>query len=92
MSHPLTDVRSIDGDIEVYLWEDASMEVHLATSGEISTDFTIEIEHRRFEEPGKHGRATLGAGGSVLSLHSKRGRVRLFRLQRDFNPDDEQPE
>ena len=76
------------GDIEVYLWEDASMQVQLSTSGEISTDFTIEIEHRRFEEPGKHGRATIGEDGPSLALESKRGRVRLLRQQRDFDPQD----
>jgi hypothetical protein len=76
------------GDIEVYLWEDAAMQVRLATSGEISTDFSIEIDHRRFEEPGKHGRATIGKGGPQLVLESKRGRVRLLRQQRDFDPQD----
>ena len=76
------------GDIEVYLWEDANLQVRLATSGEISTDFSIDIEHRRFEEPGKHGRATIGKGGQQLVLESKRGRVRLLRQQRDFDPGD----
>jgi hypothetical protein len=76
------------GDIEVYLWEDAAMDVHLATSGEISTDFSIDIEYRRFEEPGKLGRATLGGGGPELRLESKRGRVRLLRQQRDFSPEE----
>ena len=76
------------GDIEVYLWEDANLQVRLATSGEISTDFSIDIEHRRFEEPGKQGRATVGKGGPELVLESKRGRVRLLRQQRDFDPGD----
>ena len=76
------------GDIEVYLWEDAAMQVRLATSGEISTDFSIEIEHRPFEEPGKHGRATIGKDGPKLVLESKRGRVSLLRQQRDFDPRD----
>ena len=35
------------------------MTVSIATSGEISTDFSIEIEHRPFEEPGKRGRVRL---------------------------------
>jgi hypothetical protein len=70
------------GDIEVYLWEDANMEVDIATSGEISTDFSISIEHRRHEEPGKHAVATVGQGGPKLALYTKRGRVRLLRLQR----------
>ena len=74
------------GDIEVHLWEDADMEVRLATSGEISTDFSLTIEHRRFEEPGKHAEATVGDGVAGLRLYSKRGRIRLLRLQRPDKP------
>lgn len=81
------DLRTETGDIEVYLWEDAHMDVRLATSGEISTDFSIEIEHRRFEEPGKQGRARVGKGGPGLTLESKRGHLSLLRLQRDFKPE-----
>ena len=72
------------GEIEVHLWEDASVEARVATSGEISTDFSIEIEHRRLEEPGKHAIARIGRGGPALTLSSKRGAIRLLRLQRDF--------
>jgi hypothetical protein len=74
------------GDIEVHLWEDADMEVRIATSGEISTDFSLTIEHRRFEEPGKYAEATVGGGGGGLRLYSKRGRIRLLRLQRPDRP------
>jgi hypothetical protein len=81
---------TVTGDIEIYLWEDASMNVEIATSGEISTDFSITIEHRRFEEPGKHATATVGKGGSKLSLYSKRGRVKLLRLQKDFKPESKE--
>jgi hypothetical protein len=77
------------GEIEVYLWEDANARVSIATSGEISTDFSIEIEHRRFEEPGKRAVAVVGKDGPGLSLFSKRGRVRLLRLPRHFKPDTE---
>jgi hypothetical protein len=76
------DFSTETGDIEVYLREDAEMEVDIATSGEISTDFSVSIEHRRYEEPGKHAVAILGEGGPKLSLYTKRGRVRLLRLQR----------
>lgn len=74
------------GEIEVHLWEDADLQVEIATSGEISTDFSLEIEHRRFEEPGKIARAKVGAGTAALSLKSKRGRVRLLRMPRHFRP------
>lgn len=75
------------GEIEVHLWEDASLDARIATSGEISTDFSIEIEHRRFEEPGKHAVAGVGEGGPRLTLESRRGNVRLLRLQKDFTSD-----
>jgi hypothetical protein len=80
-------LSTITGDIEVYLWEDAGMEVDIKTSGEISTDFSIAVEHRRFQEPGKYATAQVGGGGPGLSLYSKRGRVKLLRLQKDFKPE-----
>ena len=60
----------------------------LATSGRISTDFSLEIEHLRFEEPGKHGTATLGKGGPGLTIVSKRGAISLLRQQKFFKHDD----
>jgi hypothetical protein len=81
------DIVTSTGDIEVHVWEDSQFNVELATSGVISTDFSLEIEHRRFEEPAKIGRAVLGDGGPVLKLHSKQGRVQLLRMQRDFSPE-----
>ena len=79
------------GDIEVYLREDANAEVRIATSGEISTDFSLNIEHRRLEEPSKHATAVVGDGGNELELSSKRGRVRLLLLPSDSRPDDQLP-
>jgi hypothetical protein len=78
------DFTTETGDIEVYVREDAAFSARLATSGEISTDFSLEIEHRRFEEPGKHAVAVVGEGGLELALASKRGRIRLLRLQSDL--------
>jgi hypothetical protein len=78
---------TVTGDIELWVWEDAKLDIDLATTGEISTDFSIEIEHRRFEEPSKFGKAQLGGGGPALSLYSKKGRLKLLRLQKDFRPD-----
>jgi hypothetical protein len=72
------------GDIEVYLWEDASMSVRVATSGLIGTDYSIEVEHRPLEEPNKHASAVVGHGGPRLSLQSKEGQISLRRLQRGF--------
>ena len=83
--------ESITGDIEVTVYEDATHDVAIATSGIISTDFSMEIEHRRFEEPGKHARATIGGGGPKLSMTSKRGRISLLRQQKFFTRKDEDP-
>lgn len=76
------------GDIEVYLQPDADAEVRIATSGEISTDFSLNIEHRSREEPSKHAVAIVGEGGIEMALTSKRGRVRLLRLPGDSEPED----
>jgi len=75
-------LTSETGEIEVHLWEDADLDVRIATSGEITTDFSIEIEHRRHEEPGKHATAKVGSGGPGLTLRSRRGDIRLLRLQK----------
>lgn len=79
--------QSVTGDIEIYAWEDSNLEARLATSGDLTTDFSLEIDFRKFEEPSKHGRAVLGSGGPVLRMTSKRGNLRLLRLIRDFLPD-----
>jgi len=81
------DFATETGDIEVWLWEDGGFNASLATSGEISTDFSLEIEHRRFEEPSKHATAIVGEGGPGLTLRSKQGRVRLLRLNKHFKPE-----
>ena len=76
--------ESVTGDLEITLYEDADLDVAMATSGQISTDFSLSIEHRRFEEPGKIATATVNAGGPKLSIRSKRGHVSLLRQQKFF--------
>ena len=78
------DFTTETGNIEVHLWEDADLAVRIATSGEISTDFSLQIEHLRGEEPGKRAVAVVGDGGPELILNSKRGRVSLLRLQKEL--------
>ena len=80
-THELT---SVTGDISVYLSEHAHMLVEAETSGEISTDFSLEIEHFPLKEPGKRALARIGKGRQELHVRSKRGRIRLLRLQKDF--------
>jgi len=66
------------GTIEVHLPEGADAEVHIATSG-------------RHEEPAKHALANVGEDGPLLKLSSKRGDVRLLRMQTDFRIENEAP-
>jgi len=76
--------ETVTGDIEMTVYEDAKLDVAAATSGMISTDFSIKIEHRRFEEPGKHASAVINGGGAKLTLRSKRGQLSLLRQQKFF--------
>lgn len=82
------ELSTLTGEIQVWVGEDADMSVDVATSGEISTDFSMQIEHHRFEEPSKHAAAQVGRGGPRLTLRSKQGRVRLLRLQKRFKPEE----
>lgn len=70
------------GDIEIYLREDAGADVRLATSGTITSDFSMTVEHRPREEPGKVATVLAGSGGAPVSLYTKRGALRLLRLPR----------
>ena len=79
-------LETTTGKIQVMVWEDIDLDVDLATSGQIITDFSIDIDYRRLEEPGKYGRAKINAGGPKLIMRSKRGDVRIGRLPRDFKP------
>ncbi len=74
------------GNIELHVWEDADFDVDLRTSGQITTDFSLQIEHRRFEEPGKIATTVIGEGGPRLAVSSKRGQIKLLRLIRDAKP------
>ena len=80
---------STTGDIELYIWEDANYVADIATSAEIATDFSMTIDHRRFEEPSKYGKATIGKDGTTVLVRSKRGRVKLAMLPRDFKRSEE---
>lgn len=82
----LQEFVTVTGEIEITLWEDATLDVTLATSGEISTDFSLQFEYKRFEEPGKIATAATNGGGPAVSVRSQRGPLRLRRQQRDFTP------
>jgi hypothetical protein len=68
------------GDISVFASDAADLDVVLSSSGELTTDFSVDIEHHDHEEPGKVATATVGAGGHALEMRSKRGHLQLRRL------------
>lgn len=71
-------LETLTGDITAHLREGASLDIEASTSGEISTDFSLRIERRPSEEPGKLAFVKIGAGGAKLSAASKRGKIRLL--------------
>ncbi len=75
-------LRTATGAVAAWVRDGADADVKLATSEEISTDFTLRIEHRDAEEPSKLGTARLGKGGAVMTIDSKEGHVSLRRLPR----------
>ena len=52
----------------------------MATSGTLTTDFTLTVDNRDNEEPNKLATAVLGQGGSALVLTSKQGDLALRRV------------
>lgn len=72
------------GDIVVGVSDKLNAEVSFATSGTLTTDYSVAIEHRDREEPSKYGRATVGAPKegkekAVVALETLRGNIHLWR-------------
>jgi hypothetical protein len=72
-------VQTRTGDISLHLPASADMIVEAATSGAITTDFSITIAHRDRSEPNKIATATIGTGAQQLSIRSLQGAVRIMR-------------
>lgn len=73
-----TSLETGTGDVSVWLPPDADARVSAATTGEISTDYSIEIRHEP-ETGRKHAVARLGAADREVRIRSVRGRVRILR-------------
>ncbi len=73
-------LETLTGDITAHIREGASLEIEAATSGEITTDFSLRMERRPQEEPGKRAFVKVGSGGARLALSSKRGTIRMLWL------------
>ncbi len=76
---PPVAVETVTGDVTVRVDPAAGVAIELATSGEITTDFTIAIDFRYHQEPSRIGRVAIGTGVTEVRLSSRRGAVRVLR-------------
>lgn len=72
-------IASSEGDLTVIFGDKASYDVTVATSGPISTDFSLDLDYRADRRPRKLGRAAIGKGATRLALSSAEGHIRLVR-------------
>jgi hypothetical protein len=72
--------ETVTGGITLWLRDAADADVNFATSGTITTDFSITIEHHDHAEPDKSARTTIGAAGRPVTMTSRRGDLALRRL------------
>jgi hypothetical protein len=73
-------LSSVTGSITVFTAADNDLDVTMKTSGTLTTDFTLNVDHRDNEEPNKTATAKIGRGGASLELTSKRGDLALRRV------------
>lgn len=77
------DVQTQTGDITLIADKDDHLGVELATSGEITVDFSITIDYHHHEEPAKRGLITTGPKDTgetpVIRLSSRQGAIRVLR-------------
>ena len=71
---------STTGPITVFTPATNNLDVSMETSGAFITDFSLKVEHRDTEEPNKTATASIGGGGPILKMTSKRGDLALRRL------------
>jgi hypothetical protein len=70
-------LESSSGDVEVLFPPRADVEVRLETSGDLTTDYSLEVE--RVGERRKRAIARLGAGGARVVLASQSGGLAIRR-------------
>jgi hypothetical protein len=73
-------LSSVTGSITVFTPADNDLDVTMATSGTMTTDFSLEVDNRDHEEPNKIATAKIGTDGSTLKMTSKKGDLALRRV------------
>jgi len=71
---------STTGPITVFTPATNHLDVAMTTSGAFITDFSLKVEHHDSKEPNKIATASIGDGGSIMKLTSKRGDLALRRV------------
>ena len=71
--------ESVTGPIAVWLPPQARYQVTMATSGNLTTDFSLHVEHHEHQEPDKIGTARIGSDGPEIRMQSRRGHLFLRR-------------
>lgn len=72
-----TEISTRSGDIQLYFMPEADVAIEATSMGELTTDFSLEIERK----PGsriKTGRAKLLSGKAGLKLFSEIGQIRIL--------------
>ena len=67
------------GDLSVVFGGEVNAVIRVATSGLISTDFSLRVEHRSGQRPVRRGDTLVGKGSSTVTVRSDAGHVRLVR-------------
>ncbi len=67
------------GDVSLYLGGEVNARVRIATSGLISTDFSMTVDYQADRRPIKQGEVLAGKGSSTVEVTSAGGHVRLVR-------------
>lgn len=80
-------VETVTGAVVYRAEPESDATVFLATSGEITVDFSVEIEYRHHQEPSKYGQVTVGDGGTRVELTSRRGAVSILGAATEMTED-----
>jgi hypothetical protein len=67
------------GDIILHVPGEPDLRVDLSTSGDITVDFSVDIDYRRAQEPAKQGAIRVGSAETEVKLSSRQGAVRVLR-------------
>lgn len=70
------------GDIDLWVEPRSGLDLSAATSGDLTVDFSVELDYLHHREPAKRGSLRIGSGGVDVALSSKRGAVRVLNSGR----------